>query len=441
MQVGSAQLVAPAGQAEPSGLAIFGYRQNGILISEAGVPAAAPIAKGRIYAEVSGSVNTGIALANSNDSDITVSFFFTDSSGNDFGNGNITIPAHGQIARFLDEAPFSAPRPTNGTLTFSAPVPVSAIAIRGFTNERFEFLVTTLPIVDPSNAVADSTFFPHFVEGGGWSTQFILVNPSDQNISGTLSFFGQGTVSTLAPTLTINIDGTMLNQVTYTIPPRSAATYSTISSSSAAQVGSARVTPALWNATPVGVAIFSFANAGITVSAAGTPSLGVGTAFRMYAEVNSDTRVRTGVAIDNAALADTTVNFELARLDGTSTGLAGTMVLPPSGQRALFLDEIPGFESLQLPFAGVLRLSSANMNITALGLHGRWNERGDFIFTTIPAVNENAPVNSKLVFPDIVDGAGYSTQFILFSGTPSEPASGNLSLFSQSGASLNIGLH
>jgi hypothetical protein len=441
MQVGSAEVVAPAGQAVPSGLAIFGYRQNGILISETGVPASPPLTKGRIYAEVSGPVNTGIALANSNDSDTTVSFFFTDSSGNDFGHGSVTIPAHGQVAHFLDETPFSAPRPMNGTLTFNAALPVSAIAIRGFTNERSEFLVTTLPVVDPSNAVADSTFFPHFVDGGGWSTEFVLVNPSDQNISGTLSFFGQGTVSTVAPNLTMSIDGAMLHQITYTIPPRSAATYSTAGSSSPTQVGSARITPALWNETPVGTAIFSFHNGSTTVSAAGTPSLEVGRAFRMYAESNTGTSVRTGVAIQNSALTSTTVNFELTGLDGTSTGLAGTITLPASGQRALFLDEIPGFQSLPLPFKGILRISSSNVNITAVGLHGRWNERGDFIFTTISAINEGAPTNSKVVFPDIVNGAGYSTQFVLFSGKPGEPASGNISLFSQNGAKLSIPLN
>src|SRR5207249_24529 len=85
MQMGSAREVAPAGQAVPSGLAIFSYRQNGVLVSEAGVPASSPMLRGRIYASVDGAVNTGIALANPNDSQATVSFFFTDATGTDFG--------------------------------------------------------------------------------------------------------------------------------------------------------------------------------------------------------------------------------------------------------------------------------------------------------------------------------------------------------------------
>src|SRR5207244_2276518 len=102
MQVGSATVVAPSGQSAPSGVAIFGYRPNGVLVSEAGVPATAPALRGRIYASVDGAVNTGIAMANPNSSDATVSFFFTDSNGASFGNGSLTIPAHGQIAHFLN---------------------------------------------------------------------------------------------------------------------------------------------------------------------------------------------------------------------------------------------------------------------------------------------------------------------------------------------------
>jgi len=438
MQMGSAREVAPAGQAVPSGLAIFSYRQNGVLVSEAGVPASSPLLRGRIYASVDGAVNTGIALANPNDSQATVSFFFTDATGTDFGNGSMIIPAHGQIAKFLNEAPFNAPRSTSGTFTFSSTVPVGAIAIRGYTNQRSEFLVTTMPVADPSVQVADSVYFPHFADGGGWTTQFVLMNPSDRAISGTLTFFGQGTAGTAASNFALNIDGAVVSQVPYSIPARSAKSFSTVSATSQMKVGSARATPALWNTAPVGVAIFSFISAGITVSSAGTPSMSTGNAFRMYAEADQSGNIQTGVAIANAAASDTSVNFELTDLSGTSSGLSGQLVIPAMGQRSVFLSQIPGFESLPRPFKGVLRISSANVNISVLGIRGRSNERGDFLFTTTPATNENSPARSQIVFPHIVDGGGYTTQFITFSGTPAEPTSDPLQMFTQSGGGLNI---
>ena len=441
MQVGSAQVTAAAGQQSvPSGVAIFGYRENGVLVAEAGVPASVPARRGRIYAEVSGSANTGLAIANANNSAATVSFFFTDTNGKDFGNGTVTIPAHGQIARFLNETPFNGPQRTEGTFTFSSSVPVSAIAIRGFLNERSEFLATTLPVADPDVPPSGSVYFPQFADGGGWITQFVLVNPSDQAISGMLSFYGQGTAGAPAPNLSMNIDGAVVSQVAYSIPAHSSKRFSTRNTSSQMKVGSARATPAAFSTAPVGAAIFSYHNAGITVSEAGTPSMTAGSAFRLYAEADTSNAIQTAVAVENAGSSDTSVNFELTRLDGTSTGRSGQLVIPASGQRALFLNQIPGFESLPMPFKGVLRISSGNANIAVLGVRSRWNERGDFIFTTTPATNESAPTHSTLVFPQIVDGGGYTTQFITFSGTPAEPPSGNLQLFTQSGGSLGISL-
>ena len=438
MQIGSAQVLASGGQALPSGVAIFDYSANGVLVSEAGVPATTASLRGRIYASISGSVNTGVAFANPNNSQATVSFFFTDDSGNNFGNGNLTIPAHGQIAHFLNEAPFSAPQPTSGTLTFSSDVPVSAIAIRGLTNERSEFLVTTLPVANLDSSPSGPVFFPHFADGGGWTTQFVLVNPSDRTINGTVNFYGQGTAGTRAPSLPLNIDGSMSSQITYSIPPKSSKRFSTSNTSSQMTVGTAQVIPAAFNPSPVGVAVFSYQTGGITVSEAGIPSTAVGAAFRMYAEADSSNATLTAVAVENVGSADSTVNFDLTRLDGSSLGLSGKLVIPSNGQRAVFLNEIPGFASIPQPFKGVLRISSANGNIAVLGVRSRWNQRGDFIFTTTPATNENAPADSQLIFPHIVDGGGYSTQFIMFSGAPNRPATGTLQLFSQTGSSLSI---
>jgi len=442
MQVGSAEIIAAAGQTVPSGLAIFGYRPNGVLVSEAGVPATVPMSRGRIYANVSGSVNTGVAIANENNSSATVSFSFTDVNGTDFGSGSVIIPPHGQVAKFLNEAPFNAPNPTEGTFTFSSNVPVSAIALRGLTNQRSEFLLTTLPVSDPdtdANTV-NPVFFPHFAYGGGWTTQFILMNPSDTNLTGTLSFFAQGTAGAAAPALSVNIDGVLVTQMTYSIPPRSSKRYSAVSVSSQTIIGSAQVSPAPFTSAPVGVAIFSFNNGGITVSEAGVPSMSAARIFRMYAEADQNGAIQTGVAIRNADSAETTVKFELTRLDGTSTGLSGSLVVPPDGQRSLFLNQIPGFESLPMPFKGVLRISSGNTTVAVLGMRGRWNERGDFIVTTTPATNESSSAPPVLVFPHIVTGGGYTTQFVTFSGTPAEPGSGNLELFSQSGGTLSVNL-
>jgi hypothetical protein len=175
--------------------------------------------------------------------------------------------------------------------------------------------------------------------------------------------------------------------------------------------------------------IFSFVNGGVTVTEAGISSGAAGTAFRLYTETSSS--IRTGIAMANPAASAAAVTLELYQLDGSFTGLRSTLSIPANGQVALFLNQIPEFGSLPADFRGVLRLASSTA-ILLNGLRGRYNERNDFLITTLPPVNEAAAASSSLFFPHIVDSGGYTTQFILIGGQ----AAGTLELFSQSGELL-----
>src|SRR5207249_3432513 len=90
------------------GMAFYANHQNGAIVSETSVAAAVPVREGRIYAEVDGPVKTGIAIANPGDVDADISFHFADTGGRSFGFGNVTVPAHHQLAAFLNERPFQS---------------------------------------------------------------------------------------------------------------------------------------------------------------------------------------------------------------------------------------------------------------------------------------------------------------------------------------------
>jgi CubicO group peptidase (beta-lactamase class C family) len=423
----------------PSGLAVFGLRQNNVLVTEAGVPASPAIRSGRIYAEVNGPVNTGLAIANPNNVSATISFFFTDPSG-DFGNGTMTIPANGQVATFLNQAPFNGKSPFSGAFTFSSSVPVSVVALRGLTNERNEFLITTLPVADLNGSLSTNTLvFPHFADGGGWTTQIVLVNPSDSLMTGFVQFLDPS-----GGNATVSVNGQVGSNFSYSIPARSSQKLQTGGIGSPATGGSVRVAPGTNNAAPSGMAIFSFKNAGVTVSEAGVPAVPQASAFRLYTEASGDFAhsaigsIQTGIAVANMSSNAATVTLELFTLDGSSTGLTGTMPVPAAGQAAAFLNQIPGFDSMQTPFQGLLRVSSTT-TISVVGLRGRYNERTDFLITTIPSLNEAAPASTgPLYFPHLADGGGYTTRFILFNGQAGQSSSGSLQLFTQSGTALNL---
>src|SRR5262249_3177899 len=149
----------------------------------------------------------------------------------------ITIPANGQIASFLNESPFKVADTLNGTFTFSSSLPISVIALRGYTNERSEFLITTLPIAS-LNAGSDATvIFPHFADGGGWSTQIVLVNPSDEILTGTIRFSGQGTATAVAEPVIVTVDNQTGSSFPYSIAPRSARRFRTLGQPAITRVG------------------------------------------------------------------------------------------------------------------------------------------------------------------------------------------------------------
>src|SRR5262245_8014150 len=92
----------------PEGLAIFSFRQSGVVVSEATVPASTAIQRGMIYAEIDGPVRTGLSISNPGDQPANISFTFTDTDGKVSRQGSAVIGAHGQLTRFLDQAPFNS---------------------------------------------------------------------------------------------------------------------------------------------------------------------------------------------------------------------------------------------------------------------------------------------------------------------------------------------
>src|SRR5262249_10973709 len=153
----------------------------------------APVSSGRVYVDVNGPVNTGIALANPSPQDVSISFYFTDTNGNVLNANSFTLNGYGQTAAFLNEAPFNGPASIRGSFTFTSSAAIGVIALRGFTNERGEWLMTTLPVSPlPATPSNNPVILPHFADGGGWTTEIVLTNLFDTPVNGSFQFFGPG---------------------------------------------------------------------------------------------------------------------------------------------------------------------------------------------------------------------------------------------------------
>ncbi len=451
MLVGYGHVEADDGMIAPAGLAIIGLRRNGILVSEAGVPAVPAVLEGRIFAETDGAVRTGLAIANPNDGAATIGFFFTNSNGMDYGHGSFMLGPREQTARFLDEDPFNGGSGMLGTFTFTSNQPVAVTAMRGFVNERSEFLMTTLPVAPLTAPTGGTVYFPQFADGAGWATQVILVNPTDAPILGSVQFRSPGSATApAAPAALTLADGRTGSEFTYSIPPRSATRLETANpAGSTQQSGSVRVVADPGSPVPSGVSVFAYERGGVTVSETGVPASAPGAAFRVYVETSGAPgqpgAVRSGIALTNTSETAAAVTLEMTALDGTSTGPAASLTIPASGQVARFIDQI--FPALTPPFSGILRIASTprtpfhsrGEDMAVVGLRQTINERGEIVVTTTPPSDEDsATTASDLFFPQLVDSRGWTTQFILYSGAPGGTSSGSLRFTRQDGQPLEL---
>ncbi len=458
------------GSVSPPGFAILGWRNaEGVLVTETTVQAAPAIRNGRVYAAYSEAVaDTGIAIANPHDQEVTVDYFFTvpaeNAQDSDFGHGALTIGPRQQTARTLSGDPFNLATGSRGTFSFSASLPVAATAQAWRGNERGEGIFHALPVIDLDAAHdANEVYVPHLATGGTWLTDFILVNPTDETMSGQLIFVSPGALNAENPawdspglSASVSLNNLFVPAYTYAVGARGTFFYRTTLPRAFVETFSARARPAADSgATPtLHVTLTTLriieeegrfrsdliSTAGFT---AGRPD----TAFRAYVETRGELEepgaIRSLVALNNIEFERATIAAELRDLDGNLRATADFPV-PPSGTRFVYVNYLfPDFDFGDA-FRGVLRVSMAepeprNGGFTTLVLRSRWNERGELLITTTPAFAESEPSTADMrVLPHLLDGGGWTTEIVFFSGAAGQAAAGRIDLRDPAGAPADI---
>lgn len=90
----------------------------------------------------------------------------------------IELAAGQQTARFVDELLSPIALNLRGSLEVVSDKPIDMVALRGVVNTRGEFLFTTTPLADYSAPLQTALLFAHFADGGGYSTQTIVLSTS-----------------------------------------------------------------------------------------------------------------------------------------------------------------------------------------------------------------------------------------------------------------------
>ena len=455
MQVGYAAATVTSG-ATPYGVAVFSFRQNGIVVSEAGVPAAPPTTRARIFidyrsaaAAVPGradagtiDINTGIALANQGSVAANVTYILRHITGAIITTGHGTIDAGYQFARFVNQlkdqlAPdFDLPSDFStmarfASLEISSDQPLSVLALRMTTNQRSEALFTTTPVADLRQPLSDSpAYFPQFVDGGGYTTSLVLLNTSGATETGSLQIMDNDGL----PFVVNQSGGAADSSFRYSIQPDGVFRLQTDGSPADAKAGWVRLIPDAGTSSPIGTGVFSYNPAGVLVAESGVPAAAATTHARVYVDLSG--RHNTGLAIVNVADTNARISINAFQIDGT-TGIGtsqGPLPLSILGHAAKFANEF--ITGLPADFTGVLDISSPTP-FAALTIRSLYNERGDFLATTFPLADANQEAPSPIVFPQIADGGGYVTQFVFLNtgGTSSMI----LSFYGAAGSPLAVG--
>jgi hypothetical protein len=433
--IGFVKVQPDAGASTPAGVALLGFSSGGTLVTETGVPASTLTQSGRVFVEVNGPVNTGVVVANPNDQNVVVSFYFTDGSGTDFGHGAFTLAPRNQVASLLNAQPFNGRTSMFGTFTFNSSAPVSTLALRRYTNERGESVVSSLPLAPLGTPGAGTRLaVPHFATES-WYTQLVLTNPTNAAISGATEFFDAGPKGDKA--IRVRINGVLASSFRYSVPPRSAIRLLLNNSADRAAVDSIHIVPTAGNTSPVGLVMFSYKPGGILLSEASVPVVRASSRLRLHMEsagaFGQVDSIETGLTIDNTSRSSASVQLIVTGMDGVDTGLTASLNIPGGGQVAKLTRAL--FPNLPSTFRGIVRVTSSAA-VTMSGMRMHYNERGDLLAAAMPVWDDEIPPGrSDVYFPHVAIEGGFATRLVLIN--PASPtSSGKLWFFSQTGALL-----
>lgn len=443
IQFAHATLDVPAGAKHPVGMAILDLRQSGGEVTEAALPLLPLITDGRVYLNETSTRATNLAILNPYSTPVVMYYFMTNNAGNNSNYGSVTIPAKSSFAEPMSATPLSLPADAIGTFTFSVDpsTPVAASAFRTF-NEGSAILISPLPIVNPYSVETRTVTISHFVWTVNWGSEFVLVNPTDSTITGTMQFFttpdqSDPTLSTVPTTITLDIGAP--NPVPYSIAPRGNYSFGTGAASDAGFSGYVQIVPDAGSVTPSVTEFLAYANAGVYTIHSTVEAQLPGNDFRLFAELDGKFDSQEGhstamaFAMSNPSATPTTVTMTLVKMDGTSTGLSTSFTLAAGGHYAAYLHQMDAFKSMSNPFQGTVLVHASGPGVVLFSMRDRYTETGALVGTTTGPLKEEAATAAVTVFPHVLDGGGYATEFILFTDTSGAGTSGTISFTDDNG--------
>jgi hypothetical protein len=350
-----------------SGSAVFKTVSGNTILSEAGVGLSKPAKNFTVYIDNVSDARSGYAVANYGTAAANITLTLRDKDGSQREVKTIGLGAGQHLAEFAWQRFTVAQAEFEGSIEFNSDQNVAAVALRYDNPDQSTF--STIPVL--VDETATTLYFPQVADGGGYRTNFILVNPSGNAATAKLEFFaGNGTP------LSLPIAGVLKTSHEVSLTPRGVARLVTDGTASGIRVGWVKVT------SPValgGSAIFQTLSGARITAEAGVASSPLAEHFTLYVESLGFTE--SGLALSNPNPGAVTVTLRLRDPSGQEVG-SHSFSLPPFGHTAQFFTEnwFPdGFED----FEGTLEVL-ATAPVTGVAL--RYDNFEANVFATLPVV-------------------------------------------------------
>ena len=188
---GYARLTLRSGAALPLALGIITRWENGVPISEVGIPATTTLNLDTTVAAERSRQHTALALLNPAADPVSVELELAGSElppGAD-KNARIELKAGEKRSFFLREVFPKLPSHFNAILQIKSSAKIAVLSLLGIYNSRGNFLLASLTENKTPSLSGARTIVPRFVTGGGYRTILYLANPSDEKFTGELRFF------------------------------------------------------------------------------------------------------------------------------------------------------------------------------------------------------------------------------------------------------------
>jgi len=275
-----------------------------------------------------GSLNTGLAIANLSTKAVNVTVIIRNDSGAPIGTEAMALPALGHVNFMLNSA-YPITTGMRGTVEFDTPSggQINVLGLRANGPA-----LTTVPVLAQVSANGGS--MAHVTFNGGWHTTFTLVNTGTSSAQATLNFFDDNGNPLQMPLLFPQTGAASKSTaVTPTLAAGSSLIIETNGDDSSDSVsGSAQL---MTTGKVSGFAIFRYNRSN---QEAVVPLESRNASSYTLVFDNAD-GVHTGLAVANESMQSTTLNLILRDDSGAQIG-TGTVPLAAHGHTALVLSQV-----------------------------------------------------------------------------------------------------